>query len=97
MIDENTPHLSRGNSEKMQAILKPHRRPAGEPQKRFTDQRRRLQGVADKLAGEQTFGDAAQVVVDRLVRTLQCRVIAARSTRQQTCKVVPTLRCVCQC
>src|SRR5205814_5207848 len=63
-LNENLPHRQRGNGEEMRAVREWPRLLGGQADKRFVDERGRLQGLPRPLASDVAGGDATKLVVD---------------------------------
>ena len=83
VIDEDAPHQPRGHREELRAISPPHAAHAREPQKRFVDERRRLQRMVAPFATHLPPRHAAQVAVhDRHERVERERVAVPPRAQQ---------------
>ena len=83
MIDEHAPHESRRDAEKVRPVLPPKPPCAGQPQKRFVDQRCRLQGVIAPFAAHVRAGQAAQLRLDERQQPLERTRIPSAPPMQQ--------------
>ena len=82
VVGENTPHHSRGNGEKVSAIMK-REFAFREAHKRLVDQRCRLQRVTRTFAAEAIGSNASKVVVDQRRKLFQRLCVAGAPIAQQ--------------
>ena len=75
MVHEDTPHHSGRDGEKLGAILPRHLPLVDQPQKRFMNERRRLQGVIRPLAAKVSGRTAAKLFVQEGNESLGCGAV----------------------